>query len=89
MPSINIWTILGVIAIILLIIFWKKRNAVWGGLTIGIVIGAIIAVVHLIKGSGFSWFIVGKGAVLGTIAGSAAELLGMISNFIKKNNKNN
>jgi len=89
MPN-TIWTILGVIAIILLIIFWKKRSAVWGGLTVGIVIGVIIAVVYLIRGSGFNWSVVGKGAVLGVIAGSAAELLGMISSFIKKrNNKNN
>ncbi len=90
MPSINTWTVLGVITIILLIIFWRKRSAVWGGLTIGAVLGAIIAVVYLIKGSGFNWSIVGKGAVLGTIAGSIAELLGMLSEFIKKkNNKNN
>ncbi|MBI5071886.1 hypothetical protein HZB93_03290 [Candidatus Falkowbacteria bacterium] len=84
MPNINIWTILGVIAIILLIIFWKKRSAVWGGLTIGIIIGAIVAIVYLIRGSGFNWFVVGKGAILGTIAGSIAESLGIISNFLKK-----
>lgn len=84
MAYINIWTILGVITIVLLIIFRRKRNAVWGGLTIGAVIGVIIAIIYLFKGSGFNWSIVGKGAVLGTIAGFIAELLGIISDFIKK-----
>lgn len=84
MLDINIWTILGVIAIVLLIVFWRKRSAVWGGLTIGIFIGFIIALVFLFKGSGFNWSIIGKGAVLGVIAGFITELLGMISDFIRK-----
>ena len=86
MTNINIWTILGIITIILLIIFWRKRNAVWGGLTIGIVIGFIIAIFYLFKGSGFNWFIIGKSAVLGTMAGFIAELLGKISDLIRKKN---
>ena len=84
MTNINTWTILGTIAIILLVIFWRKRNAVWGGLTIGTAIGFIVAIVYLFKGSGFSWSIIGKGAVSGTMAGFVAELLGMIGDFIRK-----
>lgn len=84
MSNINIWTILGVITIVLLIIFWRKRSAVWGGLTIGAIISFIVAIVYLFKGNGFNWSIVGKGAVLGTMAGFIAELLGMISDFIRK-----
>lgn len=72
------------ITVVLLIIFWGRRNAVWGGLTIGAVIGVIIAIIYLFKGSGFNWSIIGKGAVFGVMAGFAAELLGMISDFIKK-----
>ena len=84
MVNINIWTIFGVITIILLILFWRKRNAVWGGLTIGIIIGFIVAILYLSKGSGFNWFVIGKGAILGTMAGFIAELLGKISDLIKK-----
>ncbi|TSC93964.1 MAG: Uncharacterized protein CEN91_50 [Candidatus Berkelbacteria bacterium Licking1014_85] len=84
MTNINIWTILGVITIALLIIFWRKRNAVWGGLTISVIISLVIAIVYLFKGNGFNWSIIGKGTVLGTIAGFVAELLGMISDFIRK-----
>lgn len=84
MTYINIWIILGVITIFLLIVFWQKRGAVWGGLTIGAIISFIVAIVYLFKGNGFNWSIIGKGAVLGTMAGFIAELLGMISDFIRK-----
>ena len=84
MTYINIWTIFGAITIVLLIIFWRKRGAVWGGLTIGAIIGFIVAIVYLFKGNGFNWSIIGKGAASGTMAGFIAELLGMISDFIRK-----
>lgn len=84
MINLYIWIILGVVSFALLILYWRKRNAVWGGLTIGIIIGLIVAIFYLFKGSGFNWFIIGKGAVLGTMAGFIAELLGMISDLIRK-----
>jgi Na+/proline symporter len=84
MTDINIWTILGIITIVLLILFWRKRNAVWGGLTIGIIIGIIVALFYLFKGNGFNWFVIGKGAIAGTMLGFVAELLGKISDLIKK-----
>ncbi|MCK4454126.1 hypothetical protein KAU51_02150 [Candidatus Parcubacteria bacterium] len=84
MTNFHIWTILGIITIVLLIIFWRKRNAVWGGLTIGIIIGFIFTVFYLFQGSGFDWFVIGKGAILGTILGFMAELLWKASDFIKK-----
>jgi len=84
MANLNIWIILGIIAIILLIIYWRSRNAVWGGLTIGIILGLIIAIFYLFRGHGFSWYIIGKGATIGTIVGFGAELLGKISDFIRK-----
>jgi len=84
MTNLNIWYILGIIAVVLLIIYWPKRSAVWGGLTIGIIIGFIVAIFYLSKETGFNWFIVGKSAILGTLAGFIAELLGIISDFIRK-----
>ncbi len=80
----TIWKILGVIAFVLLIIFWRKRGAVWGGMTLGFFVGLIVAVIFIFKGDGFDWRIIGKGAILGTFAGLAAELLGKISNLLKR-----
>lgn len=84
MTNFDIWKILGVASFVLLILYWRTRNAVWGGLTIGVIIGFIIAILNLFKGNGFSWFIIGKSAIYGTIIGFAAELLGKISDFLKK-----
>jgi len=80
----NIWTIFGIITITLLMLFWNKKSAVWGGLTIGAIIGLIIAIVYLFKDNSFDWAFIKKGAILGTIAGFFAKLLGKISDFIKK-----
>lgn len=79
-----IWKILGVITLILLVIYWGRRNAVWGGFTIGIIIGLIIAIFFLFEGSGFDWYIIGKGAISGALLGFAAELLGKVSDLIKR-----
>lgn len=81
MEYLNIWTILGTISIILLAVYWGRRNAVWGGFIIGIVIGLIIVLF-----SGFGWHILWKGAISGTMVGFVAELLGKASDFIKKKN---
>jgi len=80
----NIWIILGIVAIVLLIIYWRSRNAVWGGLTIGIIAGFIIAIFFIFKGNEFPWYIIGKVAVSGVMIGFAAELLGKLSDFIKR-----
>ena len=45
----------------------------------GIIIGLLIALFYFIKESGFVWTIIGKGAVIGSVAGFVAELLGKIS----------
>ena len=84
----NIWVILGIIAVVLLIAFRQKQNAVWGGLTIGIIVGFIIALVFVFRGSGFDWLIIGKSAIIGTLLGFMAELLGKLSDLIKRNTNN-
>ena len=81
----NIWVILGIVAVVLLIAFWWSRNAVWGGLTLGIIIGFIIAIIFVFKGSGFDWSIVGKSAIIGTLLGFMAELLGKLSDLVRRN----
>jgi len=84
MEYLNIWTVLGALSIILLIKYWGKKNALWGGLTMGVIISLLVAIFYLIKGDGFGWLIIGKGAIIGTIAGFLAELLGMVSDKHKK-----
>lgn len=83
MENFNIWTIFAIISVISLLSFWWKHNAVWGGLTIGIIVGLIISLIMMFKGNGFDWLVVGKAAIVGTIAGLVAELLGKAGNFLK------
>lgn len=73
-----IWIILGIVTLILLAVYRKKRNAVWGGLTIGIIVGLVVALF-----SEFDWYTIGKGVILGTMIGFAAELLGKISDRMR------
>ena len=82
------WIILGAITIVLLIIFWQRKNAVWGGFTIGVAIGIITAFILLLNRSDFNWFIVGKLAIVVTLLGFFAELFGKISDYLRINSKN-
>jgi len=75
----TIWIILGIVSAFLLVIYFRSRNAVWGGFTIGLIVGLLIALF-----SGFDWYIVGKSAVSGTVVGFGAEMLVKISDLIKK-----
>lgn len=74
-----IWTILVVVVLILLAMYWNSRNAVWGGLTLGIIIGVLWKIF-----GGTDWYIVVKVATVGTLLGFGAELLGMVSDRLKK-----
>jgi len=78
------WTFFVIIAAISLIIFWRGPNAVWGGILFGGIGGLIIAIVSSHIGKGFHWSTVGKGIVVGVLLGLGAELLGKLSNRIKK-----
>jgi len=81
----TLWIILGSISILILITtFFKGRNAVWGGLSIGIVLGLISALIYLFLGNGFIWLIVVKVAIIGTILGFISEIFGIVGDKIKK-----
>ena len=79
-----IWIILGVFSIILLFVFWKKRNAVWGGFTAGIILSLLVFVLFGILGKGFNWFLIIKITILGILLGFIAEILGKASDYLKK-----
>lgn len=74
----NYWIILGIISCVLLIIYFRKRNAIWGGLTLGVVVGIVIAIFKS------DWFFLLKSGIFGTILGFITELLGKFSNYLKK-----
>ena len=83
MENFDVWKIFGIIAIILLVVFCRKRNAVWGGFTIGIIIGFIVALFSVFRGDGFDWYIIGKGGTVGVFLGFLAEALGKVSDYLK------
>jgi hypothetical protein len=82
----TIWIILAVISILLLIKYFKTKNAVWGGFSIGAIIGLIVAVIVFLIGNGFKWSLIGKIAVVGTLIGFGSELLTKISYHLKRRN---
>ncbi len=74
------WEILTIIAFIFLIVsFFRKQNAVWGGATLGLVIGIIITIINK-----FNWSIFYKAIVIGILVGVIADILGLLSDFLKK-----
>jgi thiamine transporter ThiT len=73
------WKILAIIAAILMVLsFVRRQNTIWGGATIGLIVGVIIAMVK-----NFNWSITYKAVVIGILVGFIADLLGMLSDFIK------
>lgn len=84
MENFPTWQILGILTVILLAVFWRNRNAVWGGLAGGVIIGLLTALFFAFRGDGFDWYILAKGAVVGTIVGFLAELLGKLSDKMRK-----
>jgi len=80
-----IWYILGIISIVLLITYGSKgSNAVWGGLTLGIIIGLIVAIFFVFMGTGFHWQTIIKVAIIGTLLGSITELWGIVGTKLFK-----
>jgi tetratricopeptide (TPR) repeat protein len=71
-----IWTLLGVITIIPLIMYWDGGpNSVWGGLTLGAIIGAIVAFILYLSSGEFDLLIPLKGGIVGTLAGWGLEVI--------------
>ena len=62
----------------LIAFFSKAKNAVWGGLSIGVVVGIILGLVYVFKGSGFNWKLFKKALIVGVLLGGFAELIALI-----------
>lgn len=70
--------VMAIVAGVLLIVFWRGRNAVWGGATIGVIVGLILA---LVKGN---WNLLALSFAIGTFVGLFAEGLGRLSDKLKR-----
>lgn len=79
--NITTWKILAFVAIISLILSLRKRSAIWGGVTLGTIIGIIAA---FFKDGSYDWYYVAKYAIIGTLIGAFAEIISLISMTIKK-----
>jgi len=56
--------VITVIAVILLVLHWKGPNAVWGGATLGFIVGLIVAIVT------GDWSRLALSFAIGTFAGT-------------------
>ena len=86
LTNISIWWILGLLSIVLLIVFWKGKNSIWGGLTIALIAGLIIS---FFRESGFESIFILKCGIVGIFVGVIAILLGKISDKLKNKRKTN
>ena len=66
-------TILAILAIVLLVLHWKGPNAVWGGATLGVIVGLIVA---LVVGD---WSLLALIFAIGTFAGTVFEWIGRLA----------
>jgi uncharacterized membrane protein len=78
------WIILGSISLILIFVYWRKRGAACGGLTLGMIVGVIITIIRLIKGDGLSWVVFCKVLIVGVIIGVLSEWLGLATDRWRK-----
>jgi hypothetical protein len=71
-------TIMAIVAAVLLVLHWKGPNAVWGGATLGIIAGVIVALVTK------DWGWLATIFALATYAGTFFEWLGRLSKRLSR-----
>lgn len=69
----GVTTIITTVAMVLLVLHWRGPNAVWGGATLGIIIGIIVALITKDWSRLLSFFAVG------TFIGTFFEWIGRIA----------
>jgi hypothetical protein len=87
MVSIDLESILIILAAILLIIYARGKNPVWGGLTIGAVLGLLIVGYQLLSGIGFYGVIIIRLATYGVLIGFLADLSGKLVDKLRGKNQ--
>ena len=76
-----IWNAVYLFAALLLVVFWRSKNSVWGTFTLGIVAGIITACILYFFYGSFAWII---GARIACIAAILGGLLETAFLFIRK-----
>lgn len=78
--------ILSTIAIVALVVTFALhgRNAVWGGASLGLLVGIVMVAVSVFKGSPFRWTTITTPALMGAIVGVGAALLGAFGDALKR-----
>jgi hypothetical protein len=76
----DLWNILGIIAIIcLLASFSIGKNAIWGTLTVGAILGLIVCLII-----GFKWELYKKILIVSVFVGVVFEVVGRLANHLAK-----
>ncbi len=71
-----VWWVLYAVAVLLLLLHWGSRNAVWGTATLGFLTGAVVAFFR----DGFDWWTVAKITTIVTLVGVVIEWVPRIAN---------
>jgi len=71
-------TIMAIVAGVLLVLHWKGPNAVWGGATLGAIVGLILALVKS------DWSLLALVFAIGTFAGTLFEWIGRLASKLAK-----
>jgi ABC-type lipoprotein release transport system permease subunit len=83
--GLDIWDILGIIAIICLVVtFSMNKNAAWSSLIWGILISLVVLIVNLIIGNGFHWKLYQN---ILTVAVLSCVLIPILTSLLDKKNK--
>ena len=76
MNALTPWNIIGVLAIVVLLLSFKKgRNSVWGGFTLGLILGSLIAIIYYFKMDTFRWSIIKNTVAVCVVAGFLFDIL--------------
>lgn len=64
------WNVITILAVVALLLSFKKgRNSVWGGFTLGIILGLVIAVIYFFKENTFNWSIIKRTIAICVLVG--------------------
>lgn len=84
----DIWDILGIVALIILFFFlFKRKNSVTVAFAIGIVAALIAGMVPYFKGDGFNWILARDVLTASILIGAIYRLVRYISNKSRSKNR--
>jgi len=65
------WQIGYIVAILMLLLYWDGPNAIWGGASLGFLIGVVVALFC----DGFDWWLVAKSVAVTILIGTVVEFV--------------